>query len=366
MNKNIHSEVAYIHGRPTGHPIHQAYAKSINADFYPVDFYLRWHDRPNSNRFRRYLSWLLCAFFFPNKKSYAIFFTECIRFPVIIMRWLGLLYREQRIIALMANEALYFIYTKNYSSTASFAMKKYLRSCDAIICVGKMQANLAREILKENRPPIYTIYNGINIERFQKKISTSQSLSSKKILFISNVDVEWRAWYKGTDLMFKAFDIVSKTIPDATFILIGRWDNTLFNQQVNRYCASTKNNIVNIGYTDKLETYIGDASIYLHCARGDAFPTTTMEVMAAGVVPIISEWTGTKEIVEQVDVRLVVPLDEVRIAEKIIWYLNLPISEKTMLSEKCKEVIKKYTEENAIQNFKEIFIEIANDFKILL
>ena len=358
------TKIAFIHGRP-GNPVHIKYATSTNADLFPVDFYLRWHDKPNSTAFRRYLSWLLCALFFPNKKKYTIFYTECVRFPVVLMRWLGLLSKKQKIVALLDDETMYFIYSKKYSGTTSIAMKKYLQSCDALICVGKMQTELAKNILQENCPPLYTIFNGVDNSRAKQLLTLSPSLLSKNIILIANVDVEWRAWYKGTDIMFRAFEIASKVIPDIQFTLVGRWDTELLKAQIAQYCPKFGKNIIHVGYTDKLDTFINDSSLYLHCARGEAWGISVTEAMASGIPTIVSEWTGAKDVVEQVDESLIVSLNEKEIADKIIWYFNLPLEEKKKLSDKCREVVKEYTEENAVSFHQEKFAELVKDFGLI-
>ena len=66
--------IAFIHGRPQGHPIHAEYAKSVAADFYHEDRYLRWHDQPKSLKLKRYVSWVINAILFPKRKKYDVFF----------------------------------------------------------------------------------------------------------------------------------------------------------------------------------------------------------------------------------------------------------------------------------------------------
>ena len=46
--KNNNIKVAFIHGRPAGHPIHVEYAKLLNADFFYEDRILKWLDGKSS------------------------------------------------------------------------------------------------------------------------------------------------------------------------------------------------------------------------------------------------------------------------------------------------------------------------------
>jgi len=93
-------------------------------------------------------------------------------------------------------------------------------------------------------------------------------------------------------------------------------------------------------------------------ARGEAFGISILEAMLAGVPSIVSEWTGAREVVEQVDRQLVVPTDPAAAADRIRWYLGLPTPEKQRLSERSREVAATYTEERATQVFRDAISQI--------
>ena len=222
MDKIENHRVAFIHGRPTGHPFHAKLAKRIKSDFYFEDRILRWQDVHGTLKLRRYSSWILNAVFFPNTRSYSIFLTECIRIPQLVMKSLGIISKNQRLVALMDDESLYFIKTKKYSKPTIWVMKKFLDQCDALICVGKFQTQLAANILKGRNPKIYTIFNGIERNRFQQLISVRPDLNSRNIVFIGNVVADWRVFYKGLDLAIDSFLLAKKKDNSLKFILIGK------------------------------------------------------------------------------------------------------------------------------------------------
>ncbi|MCS6833360.1 MAG: glycosyltransferase, partial [Flammeovirgaceae bacterium] len=113
-----------------------------------------------------------------------------------------------------------------------------------------------------------------------------------------------------------------------------------------------------LGYVSNIQDVLSHSSLYLHTSRGDAFPTSTIEAAQAGLPVLVSDVTGTKEIFQKISPELIVPLDEDKIAERISWYFSLSIEERQKLSAKCKEVAIKYTEDNAITRYKEVFQEI--------
>ena len=90
-------KVAYIEGRPSSHPTHAKFAKSVNAEFHFVDFKMRWQDK-NRSILYRVTSWLICAFTFPNRKKFNVFYVDNLHFMPVIMKILFLRKRKQKIV----------------------------------------------------------------------------------------------------------------------------------------------------------------------------------------------------------------------------------------------------------------------------
>ena len=359
MNKqnNNKTKIAFIHGRPGPHPMHGKFAKSINADFYFADFRMRWLDKSSSSLYRL-VSWIVCAFTFPNKKKYDIFFVDGLFFFPIIMKMLFLLNKKQKIVVNLGSHTLYFLYAHRFSKFTEWIHIQAMKRCDAFICEGNMANELVKSILKEKHPKLYTVFMGIPNEHYPDEKDASINIKGKNILFMGNVPEENRLWYKGVDVMIDAFRLAFKKDPYITFTIVGEFEKRLTDKLVANLDENTKKAICFTGATDDLGQYTKTSSLYLHTARGEAFGITILIAMASGIPPIISEWTGAKEVVEQVDKRFIVPLDTNSIAEKILWYFNLPITEKEKLSESCKTIATNYTEEN----FKNVFTQLENDF----
>lgn len=354
MKKSI--KVAYIEGRPHGHPTHSAYAKSVNSTFHFVDFKLRYHDIAGSSKFKRYLSWIVCALSFPKRKSYDVFLSEEAYFMLGIMKKLGLMSKKQKLIAIMGSHTLYFLHTNRYSATTKRAFIRLFKLYDAFICEGPLQYELLNNLLgKNHRVKIYKIFNGSPPERYNKLIKINPKLEKLNIVTIAAVPNSDRIHYKGLDLMLAAFARVKTNFPNLTFTIVGEYNSLLIDELLNIHCPSYKNDIFFTGQSNDLSICLSEACLYLHTARGEAWGISVTEAMAAGVTPIVSEWTGSKEAVSKVSEELIVPLNVEEITKKINWYLHLSLDEKKKLSEKCRKVSNQYTEPLAIENFKTIF-----------
>lgn len=349
-------KVAYVEGRPAGHPTHSAYAKSVNSVFHFVDFRLRYHDIPTASAFKRYLSWFVCAITFPQRKSYDVFLSEEAYFMLGLMKKLRLISKKQKLIAIMGSHTLYFLHTNQYSSTTKKAFIKLFKLYDGFICEGPLQYELLNKFLGEaHTKKVYQIFNGSPSVRFDKLIQIKPNLEKLNIVTIGAIPNYNRIHYKGLDLMLAAFTLVKPHYPNVTFTVVGEYDAVLIDDLLNKYCKEYKQDVFFTGQTNDLSLFLKDACLYLHTARGEAWGISVTEAMAAGVTPIVSEWTGSKEAVRKASEELIVPLDVNLIAEKVIWYLGLSLNQKQELSIKSKEVSRFYTEENALENFKNVF-----------
>ena len=360
--KNL--KVAFIHGRPEAHPTHQKYAKAVNANFYYVDHKLRYHDLPQAGPLKRYFSWLWTAVTFPRKK-YSVFFSEEAYFMVGLMKWLGLLRKDQKIISLMATHTPYFLTHDRYAPSTKKASIKLLQAYDGFICGSQLQKKLIRNLIGEDSNiPVYAIYNGVEVNRFNRLYKLNPDLESRNIVFIGAVPNSDRVWYKGIDLMLAAFPGIRKQFPDATFTIIGEYDAGLMEKLLNQYCPEDKAAVVLAGKVNNLEDHLKNAGLYLHTSRGEAWGISITEAMAAGVPPIVSDQTGAMEAVVEADERLVTTLAVKDIETKVSWYFNLPAEEKRAISARCKEVVKqKYTEDKTIPNFRASFEKLVRELQ---
>jgi glycosyltransferase involved in cell wall biosynthesis len=358
----LDNKVAFIHGRPTPHPIHTKIGKAVNSDFFYVDFKLRWHDR-NTNPFKRYLSWFYCAVSFPRKSKYNVFFSEGLHIPPVIMKVLKLIRKDQKIVALLANEVLYFLSSNYYKKSTEQGTLKVLKKYDALICIGEFQYNLAKKLTEGSGVKVYQIQNGVPAEKYSTLIKLKPSLNSKNILFVANGPSGWRTWYKGLDQMIDAFALAYRKDSSLSFTIIGDWDPLESQNLLKRIPQDISKNVTFVGQTDQFYSYLEGSILYLHCARGDSYPTTVLECMAAGLIPIISTITGTQEVVRQVDSSLIVEPDTQAIADKILWFFSLDKVQIQNYSNLSRTIISKYSEGEALMNFEKVFETMLADLK---
>jgi glycosyltransferase involved in cell wall biosynthesis len=332
--------------------MHAQYGYSIDARFQFEDPWFRWHDKSYPAGIR-YLAWIINCFAFIKAKK-TIMVTEGLRLTVVLGKLLS--FGRVTLIALVDDESPYFIHSGFYSNVSKRVNTWAYRQYDACICIGKMETDLIKNI-SHKKTLIATGFNGI-AKQLQMKLTLQEyGIKSKRIVFIGNGPAPWRAWYKGLDLMLSVFsDLIDKG-HDLTFDIAGTWDIETLCKDIS---AEKRERIKFVGKIDDVGKFLEGACRYFHTARGEAWGISINEAMAAGVIPIVSEWTGAKEIVERVSTKLVVELRKEIIVERINWFFSLSDSIKLELSGRCKVVSAEYIDEDAVDKFKENFEKLKN------
>ncbi|MFT7085196.1 MAG: glycosyltransferase involved in cell wall biosynthesis [Vicingaceae bacterium] len=362
LGKHKELSVAFIHGRPSGHPTHAKYAKSVGSTFFHEDRLLHWQDR-EASKLKRYASWILNAFFFPNRKKWDVVLTECVRIPQLIQKKIGLLNKRQKLIALMSDESLYFTVSKKFPRLTQFLMVQFWKSCDALICIGSFQVDLAKEILPQSHHhKIYQTFNGIPEAQMQRLNLVTPALDSKTIIFIGNASAIWRTEYKGLDIMIETL-LACLEETELIFKIAGNIPLEIQSYLLKNVPEKRKGNIQFLGIVENLDDLFSEACLYLHTARGEAWGISINEALAAGVPAIVSDKTGSKKLVNMVAPNFVVSLEKEAIKNSILNYLVTLPAEKEKISKKAKEISKQYREEDAITNFKTVFYTVLEEIK---
>ena len=345
-------KIAYLHGRFGPHIMHGRLAKSIGGEFQMIDQYKKWNDGHRSKLYLLY-AWFYNAFAFEKIKSFNYFLVSGPHFSPIIMKFFRF-NKKQRLIAHLGDETMYFLYIKWYGKFMQRALVWALNHYDALFCEGQMAADLAR-MNGINSPKLYTTYLGVPKERMVTLQKIQPNLKSNHLVFISAGPKGWRTYYKGLDFMIKTFSKAYERESSLKFTIIGEWDLKVQEDLLQDCSDSCKNAIRFVGRTNDIGSYLKDGSLYFHTARGDAFPTVVLEAMSAGLIPMVSEWTGSKEVVERVDPSLIVPLDEEKVVKRIIEFLKMDVKNRSILSKKMKEASMKFTEEFALNHYQDTF-----------
>jgi glycosyltransferase involved in cell wall biosynthesis len=348
----------YLHGRPGAHPLHKAFALAVDSDFMFVDRIMRWQDKTVSIYYK-IISSFLNAMFFPITR-YQFILVDNLHFAPIFAKKLRVFSKKKYIVHL-GSHTLYFMYTGRFSKFVNKLHLWALKNYDFIICEGEMAKEIVLKLNPELASKIHVNFLGPKQERHSDLNNVKYNPNSKQLLILAGGPGEFRMHYKGLDIMIKAFARLYDKDNDLKLAICGDWDD-----QIRLFCLKDlneicKNSITFYGIRNDINTFFGESVLLIHCSRGDAFPTSTVEAMTAGLPVLLSDWTGTKEIVQQVSNKLIVSLDEFQIAENIYAFLNLSEKDKLEISDKFRKVSLNYTEEKAVEKYRNIFTRIKSE-----
>jgi glycosyltransferase involved in cell wall biosynthesis len=154
-------------------------------------------------------------------------------------------------------------------------------------------------------------------------------------------------YLKGLDVTIAAFKIVKRRFPDATLNVIGEFEH---DGKIDSMLSSD-GSILCTGRVKTLCEGFGGCSVYVHPGRGDPFPVAVCEAMAAGLIPLVSDETGTKELAAKVDAGLITPIDALAISDAIIRIFSSPKQERQRLSAACRETAAFLADASVLQKF---------------
>lgn len=310
------------------HPFHAHLAKLVGARFYPAPK-LESRSKNFIKSTIDTVRLLLAIFTLP--RDYDVYLCESTYIFPAMARKFGLLSKNAKIIDILASPLLYYITTDEIKGLRKRMAIELIKQVDGFICVGSMEMELLHKVVQTSKPIMLT-YPMVS-ERFYHKFKTKSKmppLNNHNLVTIGSHDT----YYKGIDIIVEAFKIVRTKYPDAKLNIIGRFDTV---------DESLKgiDGVDFLGYVKDISGILQESSLFLQMGRGDAFPISTLEAMLFGVPAIVSEATGTKEIVSFVDKKLIIRLDAKELAKRICWYMGLPYKQKLKLSEGGIKAVKK-------------------------
>jgi glycosyltransferase involved in cell wall biosynthesis len=218
-----------------------------------------------------------------------------------------------------------------------------------------MQTKILKELYGDRMPPHKTLVNGINDERYHSLSKLKPHFGPFRFVTIANGPGGFRVWYKGLDLMLKVMGRLHDAGYSFEYTIIGNWSDDEITKLYALIPEGYRSYVKFTGECKDFSMHLNGASFYLHCARGEAWGISVLEGMAAGLVPIVSDFTGSKEAVEKISPELIVPLDENELFNKILQLTGLPVDRLTELSARAQTVAGEYLESRAVEGFKDSF-----------
>jgi glycosyltransferase involved in cell wall biosynthesis len=327
------------------------------VDARPIDETYRWQDQ-GFGPLRNVYAWLRNAFSYRRYRSYDYILVDGLHFSPVLARKLGILPARIRILSHMGNQLPYFMLARQIPSYSRAIHRWLLNSYDHIFCEGEM----IREIILNVRPglstPLHCTFLGPLDARLPALRSIQPAFGGYHLVTIASGPGAARIYYKGLDLMTRAFAIARKKIPELRYSIVGQWSPDDIETLSQGLSQEDRQHLFFLGHQEEISQCLQTCDLGIHVARGDAFPTSTIESLHAGLPVIVSRFTGTRQIIGPVCPELIVDLSAEELAERITWFFSLPTAEKQSLSARLRQAAEMYTESRAIAHYRNTFEKI--------
>jgi len=334
------TEVLFVYFVP--HPSHKGFAEAINADFWHYNHYFK------GSRLPKIAKSGINGILLP---KYDVYLTEggAPLTPVAIKK---ILHRKSININIIADETFMMMkeapeeMKDKFPGYVNLVHKFASKYIDGAIAVSKLAKESAEEFLDV---PIRIVHPYIEEEMYERLSKVYPNVEGHSIISIG-----YGKRAKGMDILVEAFKMVKREVKDAELYIIGK-DNPEDWNEIDGVHVE--------GYVNDLTPYFEGASLFVQASRADTFPVSTLESLRAGLPTIVTEKTGTKEVIENLGKEFVRDVDAEDIAEGILHYLDLSDSEKKKLSLKAKEISEKFNKKEMCEMFKREFDLLLEEVK---
>lgn len=219
-------------------------------------------------------------------------------------------------------------------SINSFLTRKYVKKyCDKIITVSPLYREKLKSIFPEKDIQVVKPSS-------DKEIEADFKFESFNAIFVGE-DRD----HKGVDLLVRSWSKVREEIENAHLTIVGE-GHDYDTEGVN--CR---------GFVEDLEDAYQNKSLYVHPARMDAFPVSTIEAMKSGLPTIVTDQTGTKSEIAKISKELIVEPKPEELAKRVITYFRKSKEEKHELSQKFQQETEELTYEKSEKEFKEAVLK---------
>lgn len=323
------------------HYCHAAFAKSINAEFFPAGLGTK------RNILEKVTRMATIAIKIP--KNQDVYLCEGTFISATCLKNMHIIKKDSLIINMCADSLLYYLYSNNIARLKRKIIMSLLGDVDGFVCAGKMESDLLKDVIGD--VPRVVVYPFVKESDFESICKINPDLEKPNILFIGDgTDI----YYKGADLLISSFLKAKEEIHKLQLNIIGK------NWHPRKEWLKEGVNFVGYVSPPSLRQYMKDASLCVHVGRGDAFPVSTIETMLGGIPTIVSKWTGTREIVQRVDKSMISDMDIEDISDRIVKYFYLSDTQKKKLSAAAKREAAEFNENNKVRQFKENFEHLVS------
>lgn len=219
-----------------------------------------------------------------------------------------------------------------------------LKYSDKLFFLSKESVTLAKKYYTVAESKVILTSNGID-KIFNQTFIEKQYKDKNKLNVVIVADPIRKE--KGLDFFFNAIQSIKL---DFNFNIIG--EKTITFDKINYYSKMP---------TNKFAKFLLNQDIFISSSFFDTFSITTLEAMAAGVIPIVTKETGVSRFIVQGENGFVYSYGDVETLLSYLLKIKDDFNLRQRLSKNAAMIYKKFLWEDIYNNYLEIFYKMLHE-----
>lgn len=254
---------------------------------------------------------------------------------------------------------------RNYKFSAPRQRLKWFvlkRFCDRVIAVSEITRHHHIQLGKLPQDKIRTIYNGIQLSRFQDRDQGILGKIKREIGLKSNDKVITTVAVlrepKGIQYMIEALPAILERQPNLIYLIVGDGDYaaTLQNLVADR---RLQEHVIFTGYRTDIPNLLAISNIFVLPSLGDALPTVLIESLAAGTPIVATRVGGIPEIIEHdVNGWLVPPADSQSLSEACLELLQNSEKSQQLIANGLDTAARRFDVRTQVEQLQNLYTEL--------
>jgi glycosyltransferase involved in cell wall biosynthesis len=247
-----------------------------------------------------------------------------------------------------------------------FMIKFGLERAELITCDGE-NSKEAMIKLGEDSQKINIVYHGVDTKEFNPK-QKDKKFREELEIFDSPTVISTRGLEPIYDVesLIKAIPLVLKQVPDAKFVIVNNGSQEAHLKELSKSLGIWYNvRFVGLVQHRELPKYLASSDVYVSTSLSDSFAVSTLEAMACGLAPVVTDVGDNRKWIKEEENGFVVSIkDPEALAEKIIYLLENEDIRKRFGKRNRKIIEEKGDYYKEMEKMESIYIGLVKRYKL--
>ena len=114
-----------------------------------------------------------------------------------------------------------------------------------------------------------------------------------------------------------------------------------------------------LGRVEDVPSLLQGSRLFVLPSRFEGMPNALLETLSCGVPAVVSDVSGSRDLVRDGYGRVVVPGDSQRLVEALVWFMGLDEGEQASMRERAAMAMREYDLKEVLLRWERVYAEIV-------